>query len=89
MKFTPADRVTADHWQARKMARDIALMLAGLPLDDEQRKEMLARWVADQTPITARARPDISREQNKKLLCGIAARAILLLREMRINPSIN
>lgn len=82
MKMTPPHLVTADHWQARVMAREIALALAGLPLDDQQRKLNLIEWIDMVAPMIARARPDISPEQREQILYSIAARALLILQSM-------
>ncbi len=80
--MTPPDRISADHPQARRWAMRLAFALHGLPLDDDARERTCAEWVARVEPLIAEARPDFPPPLRERLLHGVAARALLIMREL-------
>lgn len=82
LRFTPPDRISADHWQAMHIARQLALGMHGYDLDEADRKLALDEWIDACEPLVAADRPDIPEAGRMRLLCGIAANVILMLREL-------
>ncbi len=80
--MTPTDLLSADHWQAWDIARELAFALQHFPLDDADRKRALAEWAVLVEPMIEEHRPDIGPRLREQLALGIAARALILMKHM-------